>query len=192
MFALRLYHGDVSLENYLNKKAKKGYTLTQMTPFLLFPVLPMIFYQFKKDPAHPCRYRVDSRQVESQDLDDYLTLYQDDGWQLFRDNYAKRITQSRIFYTLDSQKLALFSDEDSNLKNRLAQARLQLKSAFLVAFLFIIGSLLFPLSQAPVTSLGHFILKYLYHLMAFALCVAAFINYFYWRYRYHHYQKNQL
>ena len=46
MFALRLYHGDVSLENYLNKKVKKAYTLTQMTPFLLFPVLPMIFYQF--------------------------------------------------------------------------------------------------------------------------------------------------
>lgn len=174
--AIKLFTNDSqSLENYLNRKAKKGYVLKTITPFVLFPPLVFTVFDFEKKQDSTCIYRVDSRKVKKEDLVDYNQLFLDDGWHRFPSvSIQERL---HIFYSNDPEKISIYSD-DTSIKERNQKDALYLlgKSSLLVVF-FVVLTVFFPIPYTAHTGFIGFVLHYFYILAAVLLIGYALVRY---------------
>lgn len=180
MLRIKLYQGSKSMENYLNKKMSQGYTLEAINPFDLFRPFRLDAYQFKKSAIRNRVYRVDSRKISNEEMPEYKQLFLDDGWKLFKNNFANdHFNEDHIFYSDDPSKQNIFSDVDSERKRNRDNASMSLFQGCVLAMVFIIFSIIFPSvnSGSSHTIIG-FILHNLYIVIAMLIIVVSFIRYF--------------
>lgn len=75
MLRIKPYLGSKSTEDYLNKKAQKGYELESITSFRLFVPLRLDAFSFKKTLKTKRVYRVDSRKIKKEDFMEYQQIF---------------------------------------------------------------------------------------------------------------------
>lgn len=179
MLRIRLYLGSSSTEGYLNRKSKKGYQLDCIVPFGLFVPLRLDAYRFIKTTNKNRIYKVDSRSVSEDDLDDYIQLFKDDGWRIFKFNHSNGYyNNDYIFYSDDPNKKEIFSDEESKKRRNRENAIHCLIQAVLLIFMYAIALDIFnmPLRKEDPTFF-EYILQNIGVVGAIIIVVFSFIKY---------------
>ncbi|WP_291631190.1 DUF2812 domain-containing protein [Clostridium sp.] len=179
MLRIRLYLGSKSVENYLNRKSKRGYQLDCIVPFGLFVPLRLDAYRFEKTTNKNRIYKVDSRSVSKDDLNDYIQLFSDDGWRIFKFNYSNGYYNTDyIFYSDDNKKKDIFSNEESIRKRNRDNAKAGLFKGIVLSLIFIIGNSILPapLRESNTTLFG-FLLQNIYIVIAIVIIFISSIRY---------------
>lgn len=180
MLAVRLYSGSKSMEKYLNNKADKGYILDSITPFSLFVPLKIDIYKFKKSKDRKrIIYRVDSRNVKKEDMQEYKQIFLDDGWHYFNDNYANdTYTSNNIFYSDDPLKSDIFSDEESKKARDRDSAVQSLWKGIFLALVFLYFQVLFPTAfTSSDNGFIAFVSHNFYIIVAIVIIIISLIQY---------------
>ena len=175
MISIKFNLGKQELENYLNKKSKNGYQLVSITPFYMFMPLRMYIYRFSKEYIFNRCYRVDTRRVDPDDFENYVQLYEDDGWRYFRNNYVHD-SYDHIFYS--DHKQEIFSDEASAKENKRDNAAYSLRRGIFLALVFICFSFLFPISTQGSHSLIGFLLHNSYFIITLLIIIFSGVRYY--------------
>lgn len=179
MLRIRLHLGSKSIEDYLNKMANKGYILDSLTPFGLFEPLRIDTYRFTKSTHKNRTYRVDSRNVDRHDFNEYRQIFLDDGWTYFKNNQANdEFNKENIFYSDTSTKNEIFSDEESRKKKNRDNASSTLLKGIFLFMTFLVLSRLFP---APFSGSSHTIVGFILHnsyvIIAIVIMLVSLIRY---------------
>lgn len=179
MLTIRLYQGSKSMENYLNKKSNKGYSLETLHTFGLFEPLRLDAYHFQKNQIKNRIYRVDSRKLNNEDLHEYMQIFTDDGWKYFSENYANdNFNVDHIFYSDDPMKHDIFSDEDSEKRRNRENAVMSLYKGFTLFMIFFFFSIFFPsLSSGNSNTILGFLLHNLYIIVAITIMLTSILRY---------------
>jgi len=179
MLRIKPYLGSKSTEDYLNKKAQKGYELESITSFRLFVPLRLDAFSFKKTLKTKRVYRVDSRKIKKEDFMEYQQIFKDDGWEYFKNNFANdEYNSDYIFYSENSTKNQIFSDSESEkLRNKENAASSLYKGIFLF-MVFLFFSIIFPSPLAGNNStLIGFIFHNIYIIVSIFIIIISLIRY---------------
>lgn len=179
MLTLNLRSSAASIENYLNKKSKKGYHLKAIVPFTLFPPLSFTAFNFEKTSNRNRIYRVDTRVLEKDQEKEYYQLFADDGWVSLKNGYANSISNiHHIFYSDDSKKNMIYSEEESLKQRDRDNATYELIGGLFLFCVFICLSVFLPsMNDYPRTLLG-FLSHYFYLIVAIGIIVISMFRYY--------------
>lgn len=179
MMGLRMYMGSKSMEEYLNKKSKKGFVLDGIYTFGLFAPLRVDVFKFKKANNLTRTYRIDSRKIEKKDFDNYIQLFSDDGWKYFPNNYVNdEFNNDNIFFSDDLKKCDIFSNQESIKERNKASALSSLwKGIYLsLALLFIYVFFPEPFSNYSNNFIG-FLLHNSYLIISIMIILVSVFRY---------------
>lgn len=94
-------------EKYLRDMSKQGYRFVKVS-------LPG-FYYFERCEAEDMIYKLDFHQLSNQNLDDYIQMYKDYGWEYIQSMNDYRYFRRKASSVDNEKDLEIFSDHESQI-----------------------------------------------------------------------------